>query len=73
MLVNQHSQIPDEIAHPWTHMHLLSIGELIKNVEDSGENAQHWRDLYISAIEEARNGVSVRMAMVVTVGQKSGV
>ena len=51
-------------------MHLLSAGELIKNVEDSGEDAQPCRALYDKAIAEARSGASVRMAMVITVGQK---
>lgn len=69
MLENQYCPIPNEIAHPWTHMHLLSVGELIKNVEDSGDDAQPWRDLYVKAIDEARNGASIRMAMVVAVGQ----
>ncbi|KAL9031755.1 MAG: hypothetical protein Q9196_000232 [Gyalolechia fulgens] len=67
---NKFFPIPDEIAHPWTHMHLLSVGELIKNVRDSGDNAQEWWDLYIEAIEEARRGASVRMDMVVAVGRK---
>ncbi|KAL8704725.1 MAG: hypothetical protein Q9225_008069, partial [Loekoesia sp. 1 TL-2023] len=62
--------IPDEIAHPWTHMHLLSVGELIKNVKDSGGDVTRWWNLYIKAIEEARNGASIRMGMVVAVGKK---
>lgn len=51
-------------------MHLLSVGELIKQVRDSGEKTREWWDLYVKAIEEARNGASIRMAMVVAVGRK---
>ena len=65
-----YSPIPDEIAHPWSHMHLLSVGELVNNVEASGEDVRHWQDLYAGAIEETRNSASIRMAMVVAVGQK---
>ncbi|KAI4098050.1 MAG: hypothetical protein LQ339_006618 [Xanthoria mediterranea] len=62
--------IPNEIAHPWTHMHLLSLGELIKDIEKSGEDSHKWLDLHAGAIEEARHGASVRMNMVVAVGRK---
>ena len=51
-------------------MHLLSVGELVKDVGASGEDARHWQELYAGAIEEARNSASIRMAMVVAVGQK---
>lgn len=51
-------------------MHLLSVGELIKNVKDSGGDVTRWWDLYVKAIEEVRNGTSVRMGMVVAVGKK---
>ncbi|KAL8760291.1 MAG: hypothetical protein Q9184_003386 [Pyrenodesmia sp. 2 TL-2023] len=57
--------ILDEIAHPWTHMHFLSVGELNKNVENSDGDAKEWWDLYTIAIDEARNGASTRMGMVV--------
>ena len=72
VLENVYSPIPDAIAHPWSHMHLLSVGELVKNVEASGEDVRHWQDLYAGAIEETRNSASIRMAMVVAVGQKDG-
>lgn len=51
-------------------MHLLSLGELIKDVEKSGEDSHKWLDLHAGAIEEARHGASVRMNMVVAVGRK---
>ncbi|KAL9601035.1 MAG: hypothetical protein Q9179_002996 [Wetmoreana sp. 5 TL-2023] len=70
VIENKYFQIPDEIAHPWTHMLLLSLGELVQNVKDSGDDAQKWWDLYVEAIEEARHGASVRMGMVVAVGRK---
>ncbi|KAI4117271.1 MAG: hypothetical protein LQ338_007578 [Usnochroma carphineum] len=62
--------IPNEITHPWTHMHLLSVGELIKNVKDSGGDVKEWWDIYVKAIEEARNGAGIRMGMVVAVGER---
>ena len=71
VIENAYFPIPDEIAHPWSHMHLLSVGELIKHVEASGEDARHWQELYAGAVEEARNSARIRMAMVVAVGQKN--
>lgn len=51
-------------------MHLLSVGELIKNVKDSGGDVKEWWDIYVKAIEEARNGAGIRMGMVVAVGER---
>lgn len=70
VLENVYFPIPDEIAHPWSHMLLLSVGELIKQVEASGEDTRRWQELYAGAIEEVRNNASIRMAMVVAVGHK---
>lgn len=51
-------------------MHLLSVSELLKNVKDAEHNVHEWWKLYVKAIEEAREGASIRMGMVVAVGKK---
>ena len=51
-------------------MQLMSIGELLSTIEDSGEEATRWGELYHKAIEEIRSGACIRMGMVVAVGQK---
>lgn len=51
-------------------MHLLSVSELIKDIKDAGDKVHEWWELYVKAIEEAREGASIRMGMVVAVGKK---
>ena len=71
VLHNQYLPIEDSLAHPWTHMHLLFLPEVIRLVEDTEGSAGPWWGVYEKAIEEARRGASIRMGMVSAVGRKA--
>ena len=62
--------VPHSIAYPWTLMHLMSVAELIRQLDEPLGAAKDLWVLHKNAMEEARNGVSIRMGMVVVVGRK---
>lgn len=70
VLTNQHYPICDSIARPWTLMHLMSIAELIRKIDQPRGSADDWWEVYGNAAEEVGVGVSIRMGMIVAVGQK---
>ena len=41
----------------------MSAGELIKNLQASSDDAQHWPRIYAGAIEKAHNSARIRMAI----------
>ena len=51
-------------------MHLMSVAELIRQIDEPLGAARDLWGLHKNAMEEARNGISIRMGMVVVVGQK---
>ncbi|KAL8992606.1 MAG: hypothetical protein Q9169_006971 [Polycauliona sp. 2 TL-2023] len=66
--------IKDDIAHPWSLIHLMVAVELINLIErrHGTEDARVWWELYDRAAAEVRQGATMRVAMVSIVGQKSG-
>lgn len=70
VLTNQHYPIHDSIARPWTLMHLMSIAELIRSIDRPRGSADDWWEAHENAAKEAGQGVSIRMGMIVAVGQK---
>lgn len=71
-VVDEYHPITDDIARPWTCMHVMSVAELIRGSNFSENSAEDWWELWGKAVQETQSGVSIRMGMVVTVGQKQG-
>lgn len=71
VLDNTFRPIKDDIATPWTLNHLLAVYELINVLDQPKGNANDWWELYEKAVAETEQGVTMRMAMVSIVGQKT--
>ncbi|KAL8646082.1 MAG: hypothetical protein Q9226_007027, partial [Calogaya cf. arnoldii] len=58
--------ITDDIAQPWSLMHLMASVELINAIDQPRGNAKarEWWKMYDRAAEEVRLGATIRMAMV---------
>jgi hypothetical protein len=72
VLVDDYHPIPDDLAHPWTCMHLMSVAELIKAIDKPPGTAKEWWTLHEEAIREAHQGSSIRMGMISVVARKQG-
>ena len=70
ILDNKYLPITDDIALPWTLMHLMATVEFIQQIDRPPGTAEDWWALYHSACNDVRNGASMRMGMVSIVGQK---
>ena len=70
VLDNKYLQITDDIALPWTLMHLMATVEFIQHIDQPPGVAEDWWKLYHCVCNEVRDGASMRMAMVSIVGQK---
>ena len=53
--------IPDELAQPASQTHLMSLGEVVDQLESAGAVDGSLRELYHAAEHEMMQGVSVRM------------
>ena len=70
--------ILDDIAKPWTEMMLMgiddSIASMTKLSQDQSESGapsmQQWRDVFEKAAEERKQGVSIRMNIIVQLGER---
>lgn len=51
---------------------MMSVAELIRGIDGPEGDAKDWWDLWEKAAQETQSGVSIRMGMVVAVGQKPG-
>lgn len=51
-------------------MQLMGVAEHIRIIGPPRESADAWWEVYENAAEEVGRGVSIRMGMVVAVGQK---
>ena len=72
MIDNKFVPIDDDMAHPWTLMHLMATLEFIKGLDRPPGSATDWWKVYEAAAEEAYHGGSMRMAMISCVGRKAG-
>ena len=70
VLDNKYLPITDDIALPWTLMHLMATVEFIQQIDRPAGTAEDWWTLYHRVCNDVRNGASMRMGMISIVGQK---
>ena len=70
--------IHDDLAKPWTEMQLMASLDMSEkmfvpaaaNDPNASPSADEWGELHNRTVEEVRQGMSIRMDMIVAVGKK---
>ena len=71
--------IHDDLAVPWTENQLMATWDIHEKVivptalkdPNASPSAEEWRDMYRKLVEEVKQGMSIRIDMIVAVGKKT--
>ena len=71
--------IHNDLAKPWTEMQHMATEDIIETlfIPASANNLrskptpEEWRNMYKDSVEEANQGMSIRMDMVICAGRKA--
>ncbi|KUI59769.1 hypothetical protein VP1G_07000 [Cytospora mali] len=70
LVADERHPVPDDLAQPASQAHLLSLGEMLQQLDTKTVEDMNLVELYHGAMYEMQQGMSVRMGQVLVVARK---